>query len=69
VPQGQSGQVRKISLPPGFEPRTAQPVASSFIDYATRPTPISEYPLKNRGVRELQLFVNTVLSNIPEVAP
>ena len=25
-PQGRSGQVRKISPPPGFEPRTVQPV-------------------------------------------
>ena len=27
-PQGRSGQVRKISPPPGFDPRTVQPVAS-----------------------------------------
>jgi hypothetical protein len=26
-PQGRSGQVRKISPPPGFDPRTIQPVA------------------------------------------
>jgi hypothetical protein len=38
VPQGRSGQVRKISLPPGFDPRTVQPVASRYTDYATRPT-------------------------------
>jgi len=25
--QGRSGRVRKISSPPGFDPRTAQPVA------------------------------------------
>jgi hypothetical protein len=37
-PQGRSGQVRKISLPPGFDPRTVQPVASRYTDYATRPT-------------------------------
>jgi hypothetical protein len=30
--------VRKISAPPGFDPRTAQPVASRYTDYATRPT-------------------------------
>jgi hypothetical protein len=35
-PQGQSGQVRKISPPPGFDPRTVQPVASRYTDYATR---------------------------------
>ena len=27
-PQGRSGQVRKISPPPGFDPRTVQPVPS-----------------------------------------
>ena len=31
-PQGQSGRVRKISLPPGFDPRTVQPVASRYTD-------------------------------------
>jgi len=29
-PQGRSGQVRKISPPPGFHPRTVQPVASRY---------------------------------------
>jgi len=33
-PQGRSGQVRKISLPPGFNPRTVQPVASRYTDSA-----------------------------------
>ena len=27
-PQGRSGRVRKISPPPGFDPRTIQPVAT-----------------------------------------
>jgi len=30
VPQGLSGQVREISSPPGFDPRTAQHVASHY---------------------------------------
>jgi hypothetical protein len=33
-PQGRSGRVRKISPPPGFDPRTVQPVASRCTDYA-----------------------------------
>jgi hypothetical protein len=33
---GRYGQVRKISPPPGFNPRTVQPVASRYTDYATR---------------------------------
>ena len=37
-PQGRSGQVRKISPPPGFDSRTVQPVASRYTDWATRPT-------------------------------
>jgi hypothetical protein len=31
-PQGRSGQVRKISPPPGFDPRTVHPVASRCTD-------------------------------------
>ena len=37
-PQGRSGQVQKISPPSGFDPRTVQPVASHYTDYATQPT-------------------------------
>ena len=36
--QGRTGQVRKIPSPPGLDPRTVQPVASRYTDYATRPT-------------------------------
>ena len=35
-PQGRSGQVRKISPPLGFVPWTVRPVASHYIDYASR---------------------------------
>jgi hypothetical protein len=31
-PQGRSGQVRNVSPPPGFDPRTVQPVASRYTD-------------------------------------
>jgi hypothetical protein len=33
-PQDRSGQVRKVSPPPGFDPRTVQPAASHYTDYA-----------------------------------
>ena len=33
-PQGRSGQVRKISPPPRFDPRTVQPVDSRYTVYA-----------------------------------
>ena len=39
-PQGRSGQVRKISSPPEFDPRIVQHVASRYTDYATGPTDI-----------------------------
>ena len=37
-PQGRSGQVRKISPPPGFDPQTIQPIARCYTDYTTWPT-------------------------------
>jgi hypothetical protein len=42
-PQGRSRQVRKISPPPGFDPRTVQPVTSRYTDYTTRPTKALQY--------------------------
>jgi hypothetical protein len=33
-PQGRSGRVRKISSPPGFDPRNFHPVASRYTDSA-----------------------------------
>ena len=47
-PQGRSGQVRKISPPPGFDPRTVHPAASRYTDYATRPTLPSIAEVKER---------------------
>jgi hypothetical protein len=41
--QGRSGQVRKISPPPGFDIRPVQPVASRHTDYATRPIRVYTY--------------------------
>jgi len=34
-PQELSGRVQKISSQPGFDPRTVQPLASSYTDWAT----------------------------------
>jgi hypothetical protein len=39
--QGRSGQARKISLPPGFDPRTVQLVVSRYTDYALKKTTIN----------------------------
>ena len=39
--QSRSGRVRKISPLPGFDPRTLQPVASRYTDWAlSSPTPV-----------------------------
>jgi len=35
-PAGRSGQVQKISPPREFDPRTIQPVASDYTDWANR---------------------------------
>jgi hypothetical protein len=47
-PQDRSGQVRKISTPPGFDPRTVKPVVSRYIDWATRPDHERQNLLVNR---------------------
>ena len=41
-PQGRSGQVRKISPPPAFDPRAFQPIASGYTDN-TIPVHIRQY--------------------------
>jgi len=60
-PQGRSGQVRKISPPPGFDPRTVQPVVSRYTDYATRPTEQDQlaYKLEIEVRKLLQFMVVT----------
>jgi hypothetical protein len=35
--QNRSGCLRKVSPPPGFDPRTVQPVVSRYTDWAIRP--------------------------------
>ena len=58
-PHGQSGQKKKISSPPGFNPQTVQPIASRYIDWAILPS--SDYTEHNmhhmsiskaRGIRD-----------------
>ena len=55
-PQGWSGQVRKISSPPGFDPRTVQPVASRYTEYATRPTFVRITLSQYTAVRKVAQF-------------
>jgi len=53
-PQGRSGQVQKISPPPGIDSRTVQLVAGRYTDY--RPLAIGGYPLN-------RLFLNSCRKN------
>jgi len=41
-PQGRSGQVRNISSPPAFDPRSVQPIVSGYTDCAF-PTYVAQY--------------------------
>jgi len=54
-PQGQSGQVRKISPPLGFDPRTVPPIASHYTNYTTRPTIYTKAYLNVK--RALQAYI------------
>jgi len=55
-PQGRSGQVWKISPPPGFDPRNVQPVASRYTDW--------DIPAHLRQWR-VHLILHCVLSFFP----
>jgi hypothetical protein len=55
-PQSWFGWVRKIYPPPGFDPRTVQPVASRYTDYAIPALCTNSY-----GVKILGNFISTAL--------
>ena len=54
-PQGQSRQVRKTSPPPGFDPRTVQPVASLY------PTELPGLRVRDRHLKYVQPFVTSAV--------
>jgi hypothetical protein len=60
-PQGRSGRVRKISPPPGFEPRAVQPVASRYPDRGIPTNPRSYvlsyllYIFRRENIRNLKI--------------
>jgi len=63
-PQGRSGRVRKISPPPGLDPRTVQPVASRYTKISWF-TVIQKFKIENvwEGKRSHRCEVgNTVVS-------
>jgi hypothetical protein len=53
-PQGRHGRVRKTSSPPGFDPRTVQPVASRYTDY-TIPDHIALFEIKVKCTFQMKL--------------
>ena len=59
APQGRSGRVQKISPPPGFDPRTVQPVASRYTDCAIPAPPQYTKECKNNTVTT-SLMLNNV---------
>jgi hypothetical protein len=58
-PQGWSGRVRKISPPQGFDPRTVQPVASRYTDWAI-PAHIHLNTLPNCLLKDQQMLKEVV---------
>jgi hypothetical protein len=72
-PQGRSGQVQKISPPWGFDPRTVQPIANRYTDYANRPTTWSQTirqslkPLISLSLSGLYDFLTPLIIKAPSL--
>ena len=58
-PQGRSREVRKISPPPGFDPRTVQPVASRYTDCAIPAHVLPEKLIVFQLVKKFPAFYGT----------
>ena len=52
----------KSRHPPGFDPRTVQPVASRYTDYATRPTDLTVQYRKFSSLEFLAVLLQTSIS-------
>jgi hypothetical protein len=65
APQSRSGQVRKISPAPGFDPQTVQPIASRYTDYATRPT--NYWTVYKTTIYMRTLFIHARLTELLEI--
>ena len=58
-PQGHSGEVQKISPPPGFDSRTVQPIVSCYTDWAI-PAPRCKIVLSEIKFLQWPRFVITI---------
>ena len=56
-PQSRSGRVRKILPPPGFDPRTVQPVASRYTDRHSK-NPLHEGKSNETSVAHFESVTN-----------
>jgi hypothetical protein len=61
-PQGRSGQVRKISTPPGFDPRNVQPVASRCSDCVSPARTSNTVQMQLRAGSNVRLVVMVTTS-------
>jgi len=52
-PRADLDKCGKSRPPPGFDPRTVQPVASRYTDYVTRPTTIAVTPINFKSIFNL----------------
>ena len=66
-PQGRSGRVEKISPTPGFDPRTVQPVASRYTDWAIPVTQVFIWGSIEKNFDWLQKLLDT--TNTPKFKP
>ena len=63
-PQGKSGQVRKISPLPAFDPQTVQPVASRYTDRIIRPMTIQRY---SQNILLIYYCFSIILIYVPRI--
>ena len=64
-PQGRSGQVRKISPLPGFDPRPVQPAASRYTDWATWPAATPTYWQRDLDFRQSPSCCLYAIKSVP----
>jgi hypothetical protein len=62
-PQGRSGKVRKMSLQPGFDPRTVQPVAQSLYRLGFPSASCTQLFIPLKGEFNLNLRLTTPAAN------